>query len=168
MLRLIAPATSLKTTPSNFSSSSASMNQPSAQHCRPISAPRKGTKAKDLASPRPPAQTSDESHEFSVQARSLCRLIEWQPYPAWKQRGRSSLGAVLGQAVKATGPNTARHRRFSQVSISALQGGSLLRYQQAVPNPSLKRSANGVPPGPQGRAVYHRPRGPAVTPLSPA
>ena len=36
------------------------------------------------------------------------------------------------------------------------------------PNPSLKRSANGRPPGPRGRAVYHRPRGPGVLPSSPA
>jgi hypothetical protein len=36
------------------------------------------------------------------------------------------------------------------------------------PNHSLKRRANGVPPGPRGRAGYHRPRGPAVTPSSPA
>jgi hypothetical protein len=34
-------------------------------------------------------------------------------------------------------------------------------------NPSLKRRDTGVPPGPRGRAVYHRPRGPAVTPPSP-
>jgi hypothetical protein len=35
------------------------------------------------------------------------------------------------------------------------------------PNPSLKLSPNGVPPGPRGRAVYHRPRGPGVTPSAP-
>ena len=35
-------------------------------------------------------------------------------------------------------------------------------------DPWLKRSANGVPSGPRGRALYHRPRGPVVTPPSPA
>ncbi len=38
----------------------------------------------------------------------------------------------------------------------------------ALPNPSLKRRANGVPPGPRGRAGYHQPRGPVVTPSAPA
>ncbi len=42
------------------------------------------------------------------------------------------------------------------------------RRANALPNPSLKRRANGVPPGPRGRAGYHRPRGPVATPLSPA
>jgi hypothetical protein len=39
---------------------------------------------------------------------------------------------------------------------------------QAGPNPSLKRSANGRPPGPRGALVYPAPRGPGVLPLSPA
>ena len=38
----------------------------------------------------------------------------------------------------------------------------------ALPNPSLKLRPNGVPPGPRGRAVYHQPRGPGVTPSVPA
>jgi hypothetical protein len=42
------------------------------------------------------------------------------------------------------------------------------RPESALPNPSLKLSPNGVPPGPRGRAVYHRPRGPGVTPSVPA
>jgi hypothetical protein len=36
------------------------------------------------------------------------------------------------------------------------------------PNPSLKRRANGVPPGPRGCSAYHQPRGPVVTPSPPA
>jgi hypothetical protein len=42
------------------------------------------------------------------------------------------------------------------------------RPESALPNPSLKLRPNGVPPGPRGRAVYHRPRGPGVTPSVPA
>jgi GNAT superfamily N-acetyltransferase len=42
------------------------------------------------------------------------------------------------------------------------------KAQRVQPNPSLKRRANGVPPGPRGRAGYHRPRGPGVTPSAPA
>ncbi len=36
------------------------------------------------------------------------------------------------------------------------------------PNPSLKRSANGRPPGPCGAVGYPAPHGPGVLPLSPA
>ncbi len=37
-----------------------------------------------------------------------------------------------------------------------------------LPNPSLKRTANGVPPWPRGRVGYHRPRGQGATPLAAA
>jgi len=33
------------------------------------------------------------------------------------------------------------------------------------PNPSVKRTRNGVAPGPRGRVVYPRPHGPGATPL---
>jgi hypothetical protein len=45
---------------------------------------------------------------------------------------------------------------------------SFLCLGSAMPNPSLKLRPNGVPPGPRGRAVYHQPRGPGVTPSVPA
>jgi hypothetical protein len=41
-------------------------------------------------------------------------------------------------------------------------------HRAAMPNPSLKLSPNGVPPGPRPRIAYHRPRGPGVTPSWPA
>ena len=34
-----------------------------------------------------------------------------------------------------------------------------------MPNPSVKRTRNGVAPGPRGRVVYLRPHGPGATPL---
>ena len=41
--------------------------------------------------------------------------------------------------------------------------------RELMPNPSLKRSANGMPPGPVWRyAVHFRQPGPGVLPLSPA
>jgi hypothetical protein len=54
-------------------------------------------------------------------------------------------------------------------SVAAASSGQAIRIPPARPNPSLKRSANGRPPGP-GRwyAVhFHRP-GPGVLPSSPA
>jgi len=168
MLRLIAPATSFKTNPLSFGSSSASMNQPSAQPCWPISSPRKHLKAKDLASPRPPARPSDDSHEFSVQVRRQRRLIGWRPRSAWRQRGISGSSSALGQSGKTTQSVSGLHHLFSLVASPLHRGRLQLGHKQTVPNPSLKRSANGVPSGPRVHAVYLRPRGPAVTPLSPA
>ena len=168
MLRLIAPATSLKKNPSIFTSTSASMNQASAQQCHLISAPRRHLKTKDLASPRPPARPSDKSYEFSVQVRRHHRLIGWRQRSASRQRGIAGPSSALGQSEKATQSLSGRRYLFTLVASQKHQSSFLLSHQQAVPNPSLKRSANGVPPGPRGRAVYHRPRGPAVTPPSPA
>jgi hypothetical protein len=39
---------------------------------------------------------------------------------------------------------------------------------EARPNPSLKRSANGVALGPRGALVHHAPHGPSATPPAPA
>ena len=49
------------------------------------------------------------------------------------------------------------------------QARRLWLYCAVLPNPSLKRSANGRPPGPVWRyAVHFRPPGPGVLPSSPA
>ncbi len=45
----------------------------------------------------------------------------------------------------------------------------MLRRPSVMPNPSLKRSANGTPPGPVWQyAVHFRQPGPGVLPSSPA
>lgn len=57
------------------------------------------------------------------------------------------------------------HSQALQVAIHATQA----RSRTAWPNPSVKRSANGVPPGPRYSAgVHYLQRGPGVTPSSPA
>ena len=67
------------------------------------------------------------------------------------QRGA---GSGRGGPSKVTGPCQA-HRQRSPRAV--------------LPNPSLKRSANGRPPGPVWRyAVHFRQPGPGVLPLSPA
>jgi hypothetical protein len=45
---------------------------------------------------------------------------------------------------------------------------SALVIERVLPNPSLKRTANGGPPGPRGAVVYPAPRGPGVPPSSTA
>lgn len=63
---------------------------------------------------------------------------------------------------------SAEFSKAAQCHGQSWSGTHLQAWRQAMPNPSLKRRAIGRPPGPRGRTVYHRPRGPGVLPLSPA
>ncbi len=77
------------------------------------------------------------------------------PYPRAALNG---VGSVLGGAA---------------IRLAAHRGNKSAPQRRrtpnaALPNPSLKLSTNGVPPGPRDRAAYHRPRGPGVTPSVPA
>ena len=90
------------------------------------------------------------------------RSLQCQPQPGrvrrleyaasrGQQRGAGSLGGRPGQV---TG-----HWKAQRVRL----------LREVLPNPSLKRSANGRPPGPGRRyAVHFRQPGPGVLPLSPA
>ena len=60
--------------------------------------------------------------------------------------------------------NEAAKRRKREQSVSK----RLWPRSKVRPNPSLKRSANGMPPGPAGSAVHCLPSGPGVLPSSPA
>ena len=58
---------------------------------------------------------------------------------------------------------------FRVVSSGKLPPRLPPRAPPALPNPSLKRSANGTPPGPRSRyGVHFLQRGPGVMPSSPA
>ena len=70
------------------------------------------------------------------------------PYPP------TPYGSVLLQRSRTTAPNETKRSRH---------------MPELTPNPSLKRSANGRPPGPVWRyAVHFRQPGPGVLPLAPA
>ena len=59
--------------------------------------------------------------------------------------------------------------RCAGSTISGMQNYPSGKRRARMPNPSLKRSANGRPPGPVWRyAVHFRQPGPGVLPLSPA
>ena len=65
------------------------------------------------------------------------------------------------QYVPASSRSAARLRREHRAAT-----GIACRRQRTVrPNTSFKRTHNGMAPGPRGRLVYHRPRGPGSTPL---
>ena len=85
----------------------------------------------------------------SRQSTGRCRRLEHL------ERSRSQRGAgdALCAPARATGPWQAH-----------LRG----KHRAALPNPSLKRSPNGGPPGPCGAVGYPAPHGPGVPPLAPA
>jgi hypothetical protein len=56
-------------------------------------------------------------------------------------------------------------RRGEHRAATGIAGGFRCKVR---PNTSLKRSANGRPPGPRGAVAYPAPRGPGVLPSSPA
>ena len=65
------------------------------------------------------------------------------------------------QYVPASSRSVARLRKAHRAAT-----GIACRRQSTVrPNTSFKRTHNGMAPGPRGRLVYHRPRGPGSTPL---
>ena len=80
----------------------------------------------------------------------------------------------------AVGPALARGTQRNLIIARSAHGASFSQRERvdreqmrgrgaATPNPSLKRSANGRPPGPVWRyAVHFRQPGPGVLPLSPA
>ena len=81
---------------------------------------------------------------------------------------------LAGIAIQQGTPGTAASGRENTVLLFV--GKSWREYGQpsgkacrAWPNPSLKRSANGRPPGPVWRyALHFRQPGPGVLPLAPA
>ena len=93
---------------------------------------------------------------------------------------RSNIAAVhrvsrietLGRGTRRSGgvpPLLCRQPRRRGVSAGPTEMTNYARGPQARHNPSLKRSANGRPPGPAWRyAVHFRQPGPGVLPLSPA
>ena len=65
------------------------------------------------------------------------------------------------QYVPASSRSGARLRKAHR----AATGIACRRQRKVRPNTSFKRTHNGMAPGPRGRLVYHRPRGPGSTPL---
>jgi len=84
--------------------------------------------------------------------------------------GKSVRGAVAERAVVATSSLTRGgcEPRSHGEPTQPKQGSPSVVARNALPNPSFKRTANGVSPWPRGRVGYHRPRGQGATPLAAA
>ncbi len=109
----------------------------------------------------------------------LCAAL---PNPVAALRGSNGLQPVQGAAGNNSGLCHRSRWRLEARAHQHLQRGAVgtcgtrTKLQNPIyctprtspPNPSLKRSANGRPPGPPGGVVYHPPVGPGVLPLSPA
>ena len=59
-------------------------------------------------------------------------------------------------------------QRCSNCVFGCRLRGQRRHHPPARPNQSLKRTANGKPPGPRGGSVYHPPRGPGALPSAAA
>jgi hypothetical protein len=62
-------------------------------------------------------------------------------------------------------PRSARPAASQRAAHRVASGIACRRQRTVRPNTSFKRTRNGMAPGPRGRLVYHRPRGPGSTPL---
>ena len=54
---------------------------------------------------------------------------------------------------------------LAKAKLHRCVGSASVVARRVAPNPSVKRTRNGVAPGPRGRVVYPRPHGPGATPL---
>ncbi len=86
---------------------------------------------------------------------------------------RNHLNAATARSSRTSLPASTNATALPGAPAGSASSCSALRYPRRAPvgaahNSALKRSANGVPPGP-GRGALHSPQpGPGVTPSSPA
>ena len=111
-----------------------------------------------------------ESSELKSRAFSVCAAaagalageLKSHVFAAmWRRLERTSKGPSFSSESQRSLPahTPARGVRGSGKGCRARSGA------EVVPNPSVKRTRNGVAPGPCGRVVYPRPNGPGATPL---
>ena len=124
---------------------------------------------------------------WSLLARSVVNEAEWQSATLASPGCRStqepnrsrSMGHVRGQKARfrSGGIEASRTTFFSaertvvavaHPRLKALAGSPPVLHPTPLPNPSLKRNANGSPPGPRGGSCHHPPRGPGGKPSSSA
>ena len=95
----------------------------------------------------------------------LCLAPLFEPYTAYLTiRGRCAIG--LHKLVWQSLPYRFYRARMLQMQIKLHQAFKL--WQNVRPNPSLKRSANGLPPGPVIGAQHFPQPGPGGKPSAPA
>ena len=106
--------------------------------------------------------------------RLTAAIASWPPAKGMRQRrnrhGNSqSAGCSLSTRRRREVPRLLLRARFGAARIKGMNTRGYSGSSPVRPNPSLKRSANGRPPGPVWRyAVHFRQPGPGVLPLSPA
>ena len=133
-------------------------------------AARGGYRTLQRSSGRPArARTSEEKDQRGSRSRAYARK------KTRKSRSCQTLQGAGRHAQSFAGAADAEYRDCScrgaerEAESQACKSTLASLPRELMPNPSLKRSANGRPPGPVWRyAVHFRQPGPGVLPLSPA
>jgi hypothetical protein len=135
-----------------------------AVHCRAVLHERRSESAGVTKEDRAFARRGVEPRERGAVEHMLCVNSTAAEYAhlVWLRAMQAVCTAVR---CLPTSARSAAAQRGEHGVATGIAGGFRC---QVRPNTSLKRSANGRPPGPRGGSVYHPPRGPGVLPSSPA
>jgi hypothetical protein len=104
---------------------------------------------------RPRTVSEQQSHQRFEQA-------PFEPCPS--SRPPPVAVRAVSRTSDAPGVESVVHRGSTLVPAKAASTARVQSTCAAWPNPSLKRSVNGLPPGPRGSRAYHLPRGPGANP----
>ncbi len=132
-----------------------------AVHCHAACHARRGEGAVCPRSGGAFARRGVELRESGAVEHKLCMKGAAAEYAqlVWPRVMQAVCTAV--QYVPASSRSAARLRKAHR----AATGIACRRQRKVRPNTSFKRTHNGMAPGPRGRLVYHRPRGPGSMPL---
>jgi hypothetical protein len=133
-----------------------------------------------LASCRRRPLSSNVRHRMAPPA---VRLNTARPSGLASVKYRGTFGQFEGQSSPHASPHASVNFRYSPAAHTTSHAAEAATtgcprheiansgcgtFRTALPNPSLKRSANGVPPGPACGALHSPQSGPGATPSSPA
>jgi hypothetical protein len=144
------------------------------QNASGVSACRRGLNSHDAAEPRSRASGDEVAYggkwHMQVKDQRALRARMTKLQLRATRIGKLVCGAVAG---RATGAASGRARagceaRWRGQPTQRKRGVPSAVARNALPNPSFKRTANGVSPWPRGRVGYHRPRGQGAPPLAAA
>jgi hypothetical protein len=132
-----------------------------AVHCQVVGRAWRTEGADVTMEVRPLARSVVEPRQSGVVEHKLCMKSTAAEYAllVWLRVVQAVCTAVR---YVPTSARSAASQRGEHRATTGIAGGFRCKVR---PNTSFKRTRNGMAPGPRGRLVYHRPRGPGSTPL---
>ena len=132
-----------------------------AVHCHAVGRVRRGEGVGATKEGRAFARRGVEPRERGAVEHRLCMKNTAAEYAqfVWLRAVRAVRTAVRHTPTAARSEAGQGGARREATRIAGRREGTVR------PNTSFKRTHNGMAPGPRGRLVYHRPRGPGSTPL---